>query len=109
MRHSEEKVTQIVRNLSQERELPWNSFQVAYRNDYQDYQVLLNNNYRCELREKLIDVYLDNGDPDIKMEIEFRLAHPIELEDWERDDLDLPAAGDDKKDIAVDDSANYDF
>jgi len=86
MLHSEEKVSQMVAEVSREMGLTWKITRVIYRDDYQDYYVILSGSHHCELRQKLVDVYMESRDEDIRKEIEFRLAHAVELEEWERED-----------------------
>ncbi len=57
---------------------------VVYREDYQDYQVLLEGNYHVEIREKLIDVlFKDPKHSDTLREVSFLLHHPVAFEEWE--------------------------
>ena len=47
---------------------------VFYREDYQDYQVILDENTHCEIREKLIDIFRkDPNHDDTRREITFLL------------------------------------
>ncbi len=57
---------------------------VIYRDGYDDYQVLFENRFHCEVRAKLIDVLMENPKhADTRREITFLLNHPIEFEEWE--------------------------
>lgn len=57
---------------------------VIYREDYQDYQVILDNTFHCEIREKLIDLIMTNPKhSDTRRDITFLLQHPVEYEEWE--------------------------
>jgi len=57
---------------------------VIYRDDYQDYQVILDDAFHCEIREKLIDIFMkDPKHGDTRREIVFLLMHPAEYEEWE--------------------------
>jgi len=63
---------------------------VFHREDYQDYQVILDEKFHCEIREKLIQILFDNPKhADTRREITFLLNHPVEYEEWE----DSPVGG----------------
>lgn len=48
---------------------------LLYRNNYQDYMVLMNDNTFCAIREKIIQDYPTDKTGDRKREIEFQLRH----------------------------------
>lgn len=57
---------------------------VIFREGYQDYQVILDNTFHCEIREKLIEMIMtDPKHVDTRREIAFLLQHPAEYEEWE--------------------------
>ena len=69
---------------------------IQYRADYGDYRIFLDNNSHCEIREKLIDILFKEGShEDTEMEINFRIEHSVEFEEWE----DNPA--DTKEDLGI--------
>jgi hypothetical protein len=110
MSHSVETVLKLVNDTIKEMGLSWEVTSLEFRQDYWDYRVILNNTHRCELRQKIIDVWFEKHDEDMKREIEFHLAHPVELEEWEKEELpESNSGGEGKKDISVDNSADYDF
>ena len=116
MLHSEEKAMEIIKRIAGHIGLPRQIQEVCYREDYMDYQVLLDENHHCEIREKLIDTYVNTKGgvvkSDVEREIRFRLENAIEFEEWEERQPRKEGqqqAGEKKGDVAVDDSANYDF
>lgn len=76
--------------------------EIAYRVDYQDYQVNFENTHHCEIREKLIDDYLRlTGEPqaDAKREIVYIVSHLVAWEDWEQPDKSSGSSPDDRMEI----------
>ena len=109
MKHSEEKVQEVLTKIAQEMELGKKVSTVMWRDDYMDYVIVLDLSHHCEIREKLIDDYFNHYHEDVLREIKFLLSHAPEYEDWEKEDLAGPSAdaGDEK--TAIDDSDQYDF
>ncbi|MFP4473432.1 MAG: hypothetical protein ACLFPX_06160 [Candidatus Omnitrophota bacterium] len=84
MTHSPENVLDRLLEFSQQIKMEKPIEGVIYREDYQDYQVLIEGNQHIELRKKLIDILMD--DPkhkDTCREVKFLLNHPVEFEEWE--------------------------
>jgi hypothetical protein len=81
---------------------------VLYRDDYQDYVIVLDNDYHCEIREKLIEDYDRFRNKDIVRQIKFLLEHAVLYEEWEKpgNQVARPADG---GDVVVDDSEKYDI
>ncbi|MCK5213755.1 MAG: hypothetical protein KAR05_00190 [Candidatus Omnitrophica bacterium] len=82
--------------------------EVYYRPDYQDYQIIVNTRYHCEIREKLFLDYAQHEHPDIKREIIFRLDNLMEFEDWE-DGPDSGGGEPASDGMVIDDSEKYDI
>ena len=128
---SEEQVMKILTEIvvkAEEKELSKKILAVVYREDYQDYVVVLGDFCYVELREKLLSDYVEFGHGDVKREIVYKLVHSVKLEDWQIEDLGLgdqfseddiaKAMGnggsgggndDSKSKIAVDDDEKYDW
>ena len=89
MPQSEEKAFEIIQGIATEMNLTRTIESSTYRADWQDYQVIMDETFHCEIREKLIDVLVgDAGQDDalkddVLREIQFRLSNPVEFEDWE--------------------------
>lgn len=84
MPQTEEKALEIIETIATEMKIPQKVEGLRYRADYQDYQILLDETFHCEFREKLIDLLAENiKDKEARKEVEFRLKHPVEFEDWE--------------------------
>lgn len=108
MPHSEEEARKAIEEVMAEFEIKRTLDVVYYREDYQDYLLLLDKRFHAEIRGKLIeDYYKFSKDADIKRNIRFLLEHPVEYEDWELEDMGVPVDNDDKP--AVDDKDKYDF
>lgn len=76
--------------------------EIYYRESYQDYQVVLDDHYHTELREKLIVEFLATNNPDLKREIVGRLQNPMKYEEWE-DPSTPQSKGDNDEGIVIDD------
>src|SRR3989338_9104627 len=74
----------MIAGIIKEMKLKQELTEIAYRSDYQDYQVILDDNHHCEIREKLIEDFMSTKSGDAKKQIQFKLGHPIAWEDWER-------------------------
>ena len=116
MIHSAEKVMEILKVIANEIGVSQQIESVTYREDYQDYQVIIDDNFHCEIREHLIEEYMKTKHVDIRKEIFFRLEHATEFEEWEQKSSGGSGGGgggggggDYRKDVIVDDSANYDY
>lgn len=73
---------------------------VFYREDYGDYQIILDNSFHCELREKLIYIFMtDPKDADTRREIIYLLKHAAEYEEWEKSSV---AGSGNENDIVID-------
>jgi hypothetical protein len=89
MPHSEEKVLEIIKGIAAEIKFTRKIESATYRADWQDYQIIMDGTFHCEIREKLIDVLADDTIKDkvlrgdSRKEVEFRLSNPVEFEDWE--------------------------
>lgn len=80
-----EKVFAAVGKLAQEINLKRKLTDLMYRKSAQDYQFMLDENYHCEIREKLIEGFLaDPKNGDIRREIKFRLENAPAFEDIEK-------------------------
>ncbi|MEW5894489.1 MAG: hypothetical protein AB1650_01855 [Candidatus Omnitrophota bacterium] len=88
MKYSPEQVLERITEFAKEINLRRTIDGVIYRNDYLDYQVLMDDRFHAELREKLIDVlFTDPNHADTRREITYLLRHAFEFEEWE----DVPA------------------
>ena len=108
MKHSEEKVQEILEKITQDMEPRKKVCTVMWRDDYMDYVLVLDLTHHVEIREKLIDDYINHYHEDVLRELRFLLSHPVEYEDWEKEDLAGPPVDADEK-TAIDDSDQYDF
>lgn len=129
---SEEKALKILQEIAREAEVTKPVKAVVYRADYQDYIVVIGSTHYFELREKLITDFSETQNIDLKREIVFKIKHPIELEDWQKEEMgiseemteedldahrnkdgtggaDLKGGDDFRKKSVVDDSDKYDW
>ncbi len=84
MKYSPQQILDYLTAFAEEIKLKQPIDGVIYREDHQDYQVILDTNFHCEIREKLIDIIMtDPKHADTRREITFLLQHPMEYEDWE--------------------------
>lgn len=97
MHHSAEEVMKTLQEIAQDMKLDKHLSQVICREDYADYQVVLDGTHHCEIREKIMDVYITDKDKDVLKEIKFRLEHAALYEEWERLDADKRGAGGDNE------------
>ncbi len=104
----DEKVYAVIESIVNEIKLARQITDIYYRSDYLDYQIILDNHYHCEIREKLIETYFENKDEDIKREIVFLLEHAEKYEEWEDKSPQQPTKPP-ESDIVIDDSEKYDF
>ena len=84
MKHTAQEILDFLHDFAEKENLKHEIEGVIWREDYQDYQILLEKNFHIEIREKLINLLLD--DPkhaDTRREIIFLLNHPNEFEEWE--------------------------
>ncbi|MCK5581242.1 MAG: hypothetical protein KAJ18_08215 [Candidatus Omnitrophica bacterium] len=79
----EERAWKVVLEIVEDIGLEQKILSISYRLQWQDYQIILDNESHCELREKLINVYFSEKNTDVYREIAFRLQHPTQFEDWE--------------------------
>jgi len=87
---SEERALEILNEVAKQAELDTKISAVVYREDYQDYIVVVGKIHFTDVREKLITAYDEVGpDMDIINEIGFKLKHPAELEDWQIEEMGL--------------------
>ncbi len=96
---NEKKALEIIAMVAKENQFPHKIIKFAYRDDYQDYVIILENSTLCSIREKLIESFHEDKSGDLRREIMFRLKNgePIELEDY----LDTPSPAEGK--ISVED------
>lgn len=91
MPQSEERALEIIQGIAAEIDITRTIEGVTYRSDWQDFQVILDETFHCEIREKLIDMLAedivegkeDTLRADARREVEFRLNNLVEFEDWE--------------------------
>ena len=103
----EEKAAQIISAVMKEMGSKLKITDLSYRNDYQDFQVIFDDRYHAEFRQKLIDTFAADKTGDVKREIVFRIENPMEFEDWEDKPGDVPQGGDDR--MVIDDNEKYDI
>lgn len=91
-------VNRVIDGMDPELNFKKRILRMMYREDYQDFRIVLNDKTHCEIREKLINevvkIQASGTTPnkatllvlkDINKEIQFRLLHAQPLEDWEDD------------------------
>jgi len=84
MARTAQEVLDRFEEFAEEISLGKNIDAVFYREDYADYQIIMDDHFHCEIREKLIDVFFDNPKhADTRREIIFLLKHAVEYEEWE--------------------------
>jgi|GEM_PF-3545847 len=106
---AQEIINAIIKGMETESKFKKKILRVRYREDYQDYRIVLDDNTHCEMREKLIHdiiAFQAGGTAskelvlaarDTKNEIQFRLLHAIPLEEWEEDPTETkPKSKDDQ-------------
>ncbi len=108
---SEEKAAEIMRTIVGKAKMNINIVAAVYRQDTWDYFVVLDKDHYTEVREKLLSDYLKTSNHDTFNEILFKLKHPMDLEDWQKEDLGLAQEEADAKDnqTAIDDSQKNDW
>lgn len=109
---SEEKVTEILQVLANEVKLGIEIKAVVHREETLDYVAVIGKVHYSEIREKLLSDYVQTKNRDTRNEIIFKLKHPLELEEWQKEDFGLldenqGAAADEK--TVVDDSQKNDW
>lgn len=104
----DEKVYAVIESIANEIKLAKQISDVYYRPDYLDFQIILDEHYHCEIREKLVETYFESKDEDVKREIVFLLEHAEKYEDWEDKGTQQPTKPP-EPDIVIDDSEKYDF
>jgi len=103
-----QKVLEIMQGIVKEAQLPREVSGVIYRADYQDIQVILDDDFHCEIRVKLFQDYLLHKHPDARREIIYLIQHAAAFEEWERPPSGA-GSGDGGGKISIDDSDQYDF
>lgn len=108
---NEKRAREIISGIAQKINLAREITEIYSREDYQDYQVLLDGEYHCEIREKLVDDYDTFKVDDVRREIIFRLENAEKLEEWDerRYRKSTPTQEQDKDHVEVDDKDKYDF
>ena len=128
----EEKVQTILQNLCTEAQLKKKIRAIVYRKDYADYLAVVGSSHYCDIREKLINDYVQHKHEDVKREIIYKLNNPTELDEFQKaefgiedDEIDEDTLSDqankdgkgsvgsgnqdEKKKIAVDDDEKFDW
>jgi len=105
MIHSEEKILEVLEAVVNKIRLKKAITDLSFRADYEDFVVILDDDFHCEIREKLLDNYIQTKSSDFLREIRFRLEHATEYEEWEKNTPPPPA----EEKTEVDDSDKYDF
>ncbi len=103
MRHNAEEVMKILQEVAQDMKLDKKIQQIICREDYGDYQAVLDGTHHCEIREKLVEMYVANKDPDSLREIKGALQNAALYEEWERLDAKKREDSDDD-DVLIDDT-----
>ncbi len=83
MKYQPEKVLALIQDFVKEMKEQKQVDSVEYRKDYQDYRCAFTDNTHCEIRQKLVDVYIDNNSKEARKEIEFRIKHAVPWEEFE--------------------------
>ena len=110
-----EKVLEVMQGIALEGKLPREVSGVIYREDYQDYQVIIADDYHCEIREKLFNDFVQLKHVDARREIVYLMQNAVLFEEWERPDTGQQGGssggggGQGEGKIVVDDSDKYDF
>ncbi len=79
---------------------------VYYRDDYQDYRVIVDDVHRCEIREKLVDDYCEFHHKDTFNEICYLIEHAVFDEELE---FERNLVNDEGSDGMITDDNKYDF
>ncbi|MDP2653983.1 MAG: hypothetical protein Q8Q08_08130 [Candidatus Omnitrophota bacterium] len=96
------KIEALMREVGDKRDITY----ILYREDYMDYQITLEDKYSCEIREKLVDLYIKDLDKegDAQREIRRVLQTAVVIDTWEKE-----AAKEMGEKIDVEDKEKYDF
>lgn len=104
MLHTKEEVIKAVCVVAEGMKLDKKVRDVICREDYEDYQVVLEDTHHCEIRDKVMGAYITSQDKESFKEIKFALQHAAQYSEWER--LDSKKKRDDEDDdqgIVIDD------
>jgi len=107
---SEEKVQQLLQEIVNEAKLGFEIKAVVHREDNWDYLVVLGTVHYTDVREKLMNDFDQFRHADARKEIIFKLKHPMELEEWQKEEFgikDEKAQTDDR--TVIDDSDKNDW
>jgi len=85
----EEKAMEIIQKLADEGEVGRKIRAVVYREDYQDYLAVIGVFHYTDIRKKLLDDFVAFGHADVKNEIIFKLKHPLELDEFQREEFGI--------------------
>ncbi len=103
---SEDKVEELLQEIIKEANLKRSLNDVTYREDYQDYRVIVNDVCRCEIREKLIQDYIEFHHKDTFNEICYLMEHAVVDEELQ---YEKEMSKGDGPDGVVTDDNKYDF
>jgi hypothetical protein len=103
---SEDKVKALLQDIIKEANLKRTLTEVMFREDYQDYRVILDDVCRCEIREKLVQDYIEFHHKDTFNEMCYLMEHAIVDEELQYE-KDLSSGG--GPDGVVTDDNKYDF
>ena len=103
---SEDKVKELLQGLITEANLKHKLNEVTYREDYQDYRVILDDVRRCEIREKLVQDYIDFRHKDTFKEMCYLMEHAVIDEELQ---YEKGVSGADGSEGMIMDDNKYDF
>ena len=103
---SEDKVKALLQDIIAEAGLKRKLNEVIYREDYQDYRLILDDVHRCEIREKLVQDYIEFRHKDTCNEMCYLMEHAIIDEELE---YEKGLSGGDGPDGMISDDNKYDF
>ncbi|MFA5260426.1 MAG: hypothetical protein WC450_04285 [Candidatus Omnitrophota bacterium] len=103
---SEDKVQALLQEIIHEANLKRKLTEVVYREDYQDYRIILDDVCRCEIREKLVQDYIEFHHKDTFNEMCYLMEHAIVDEQLQ---YEQGLSKGDGPDGVVTDDNKYDF
>lgn len=110
MAHNLEDVMKILQDIAAQMKLGKEVEKITFRKEYGDYQIILDETHHCEIREKLLDMYIAEKHADSLREIKHCLSQALPFEEWDQIDAgnrEAQAEGGQDDEPLIDDTGDY--
>lgn len=112
MPYKPEEVIKALQPVAEEMNLGKRVQKVIFKEDFGEYQIILDGTHHCVIRGKIIDFFISSDDKDSLKDIKFRLQHAVQFSEWEQIDQQKAEKKDQKgsdDDIVIDGGSDDDI